>query len=288
MSVFRLEKNRDYTVMSNVHLKDKSLTLKSKGLLSMMLSLPDEWDYSERGLAAICKEGVDAVHSAIKELEHAGYIERHQLRDAGGRLSDVEYVIFERPHSFLPNPISPHTGNPDTVIPGTEMPYPKKPEQLNTNQSNTKKSNTNVSSTQSINPPAPFVETAKLDNRLIDRLMDRQIAEQDIREQIDYDFLCRQYRREQVDEIVSIMLEVQSKKGGKFQISRSNCFDTAFVQDRFSRIGQGHVEMVLDALNEITGGVKNMHAYLLTSLFNSVATLDHYYTARVNHDLYGG
>ena len=81
MAVFRIEKTRDYTVMSNHHLKDRTLTLKSKGLLSMMLSLPDEWNYTTRGLAAICREGVDSIGAALKELETHGYIRRTQLRD---------------------------------------------------------------------------------------------------------------------------------------------------------------------------------------------------------------
>ena len=80
MAVFRIERTRDYTVMSNHHLRDKALSLKSKGLLSMMLSLPEDWNYTTRGLAKICKEGVDAIGGALRELESAGYIVRHQLR----------------------------------------------------------------------------------------------------------------------------------------------------------------------------------------------------------------
>ena len=88
MAVFRIEKTRDYTVMSNHHLKDRTLTLKSKGLLSMMLSLPDEWNYTTRGLAAICREGVDSIGAALKELENHGYIRRTQLRDEKGKITD--------------------------------------------------------------------------------------------------------------------------------------------------------------------------------------------------------
>lgn len=84
MAVFRVERTRDYTVMCNHHLKDSNLSLKAKGLLSMMLSLPDEWNYTTRGLAAICKEGVDAIGKTLKELELAGYIIRRQLRGKDG------------------------------------------------------------------------------------------------------------------------------------------------------------------------------------------------------------
>ena len=120
MAVFRIERTRDYTVMSNHHLRDKALSLKSKGLLSMMLSLPEDWNYTTRGLAKICKEGVDAIGGALRELEAAGYIVRHQLRDRQGRISDTEYVIYEQPQ-----PKAPDTPQPDTASPESS-PSPKR------------------------------------------------------------------------------------------------------------------------------------------------------------------
>lgn len=101
MAVFRVEKNHNYTVMSNYHLRDTALTLKAIGLLSKMLSLTDEWDYTTRGLAAICKEGVDAIGAALKELEARGYLIRRQIRDSKGRITDTEYTIYESPHTPL-------------------------------------------------------------------------------------------------------------------------------------------------------------------------------------------
>lgn len=92
MAIFRIEKTRDYTVMSNHHLRNAGLSLKSKGLLSMMLSLPEDWNYTTRGLAKICKEGTDSIGSALKELERAGYIVRNRLRDSKGKIVDVEYA----------------------------------------------------------------------------------------------------------------------------------------------------------------------------------------------------
>ena len=156
MAVYRVQRTRDYTVMSNYHLKDKGLTLKSKGLLSMILSLPEEWNYTTRGLASICKEGVDAIGSALKELETAGYIVRRQLRGANGRITDTEYIIYEQPQpkklDMLPSDVvSPDTENPDTVKPDTE-----KPAELNIEKSNTEKSITYGSSTDSI----PFRDCA--------------------------------------------------------------------------------------------------------------------------------
>ena len=124
MAVFRIERTRDYTVMSNHHLRDKALSLKSKGLLSMMLSLPEDWNYTTRGLAKICKEGVDAIGGALRELEAAGYIVRHQLRDRQGRISDTEYVIYEQPQPKAPDTPQPDTASPDTGFPYLVKSYP--------------------------------------------------------------------------------------------------------------------------------------------------------------------
>lgn len=123
MAVFRIERTRDYTVMSNHHLRNEKLSLKAKGLLSMMLSLPEDWNYSTRGLATICKEGVDAIGGALRELETAGYIVRHQLRDKNGRISDTEYVIYEQPQHRQPETTQPYTAAPDTENPYLVNPY---------------------------------------------------------------------------------------------------------------------------------------------------------------------
>lgn len=97
MAVFRIEKIKNYTIMSNYHLSDKEISLKAKGLLSQMLSLPENWDYTLKGLAKINKEGIEAIRTAVIELEKAGYILRSQGRDAKGRMLSSEYVIYEQP-----------------------------------------------------------------------------------------------------------------------------------------------------------------------------------------------
>ena len=105
MAVCRVEKNRNYTTMSNYHLRDPCLSNKARGLLSTMLSLPEKWDYTTRGLAAICKDGVDGITAQLKELEQCGYLVRHRIRDANGRITDMEYIIYERPHPSSPDTI---------------------------------------------------------------------------------------------------------------------------------------------------------------------------------------
>ena len=120
MAVFRVEKTKNYTVMANHHLKDRRLSLRSKGLLSVMLSLPEEWDYTLKGLSVISKEGVDAIAEAVKELERAGYIIRSRQRDDHGRLRGMEYVIYEQPQPSGVNP--PGREKPVQVKPAQEKP----------------------------------------------------------------------------------------------------------------------------------------------------------------------
>jgi len=288
MAVFRVERTRDYTVMSNHHLKNRALSLKAKGLLSMMLSLPDDWDYTTRGLASICREGVDAIGKALKELETAGYMERHQLRGKDGRITDTEYIIYEQPRNTpdtplpdtdLPDTENPYLDNPDMEKPDTGKPCTENPAQLNTKRTNIpKKSNTYESNTQSFFPSAPAA----------DGLTDVFEKREEIREQIEYDTICTPTNREQIDEFVEIMLEVSMAQSPTIKIGRDIEYPTALVQDRFEHITSEHIEKVLDGIRENTTRVWNTKAYLLAALFNAPSSTDNHYTMLVNHDLYGG
>ena len=280
--------------MSNHHLKDTALSLKAKGLLSMMLSLPDEWNYTTRGLAAICKEGVDAIGGALRELEKAGYIVRRQLRGPGGRISDTEYTIYEKPCPGAEEPPEepgPDTTPPDTGAPDTAFPYlvepdmvepsTEKPAELNTNRSNTQKSNTHLSNTHSFVLSAPAAEGMK----------DVYEKREEIREQIEYDLICTPVNRTQVDEFVELMLEVAMTHSPTIKIGRDAEYPTAFVQERFEQINSSHIEKVLEGISINTTRVWNTRAYLLAALFNAPSSTDNHYTMLVNHDLhhdYGG
>ena len=281
MAVFRIEKNRNYTVMSNYHLRDNSISCKACGLLSKMLALPDDWDYTTRGLAAICKDGLDSIRSALKELERAGYLERRQLRDDHGRMADVEYIIYEtscrsEPRTDLPYTENPNTVEPNTVFPDSDNPDPEKPTQLNTNIPITKKSKTKKSNTDSILPPSP---PPKL-------VADGQKERERIHEQIEYDYLVTPSNQDQVDELVEIMLEVALNCSPTIHIGRNAEYPTNYVQKRMRLITSEHIRKVIDGINETRNEVHNTKAYLLASLFNVSATMDNYYTMRVNHDQY--
>ena len=287
MAVFRIERTRDYTVMSNHHLRNANLSLKAKGLLSMILSLPEEWNYTTRGLASICKEGVDAIGSALKELETAGYIVRRQLRGTNGRITDTEYVIYEQPQPDMsqPDTTSPDTENPDMVKPDTE-----KPAELNIEKSNTEKTITYGSSTDSI----PFRETAAArppERKGRDAMSVTEIENyrELILENIEYDYLCREFAtyREDLDEIVELMVETVCARRKTTRIAGSD-FPHEVVRSRFLKLDSEHIRFVMDSLQKNTTEVRNMKQYLLTVLFNASTTISNYYTSQVNHDMNAG
>lgn len=132
MAVYRVNKSRGYTVMANYHLRDKTLSLKAVGLLSKMLSFNDGWQFSTKGLSAICKEGPDAVLAALRELEDHGYLIRHRQRDAKGRMSNTVFEIYEQPQPVSPHRENPDVDNPDMENPHMENPHRENPAQLNT------------------------------------------------------------------------------------------------------------------------------------------------------------
>ena len=295
MAVFRIERTRDYTVMSNHHLRNGKLSLKAKGLLSMMLSLPEDWNYTTRGLAAICKEGVDAIGGALRELETAGYIVRHQLRDKQGRISDTEYVIYEQPQpknpdTPQPDTASPDTGNPDMEKPDTEKPDTEKPAELNIEKSNTQKSITHGSSTDSIpfrEPAAAQLPERKGRNAM--SLTEMESYRDLILENIEYDHLCREFTtyREDLDEIVELMVETVCARRKTTRIAGSD-FPHEVVRSRFLKLDSEHIRFVMDSLQKNTTEVRNMKQYLLAVLFNAPTTISNHYTAQVNHDMYAG
>ena len=290
MAVFRVERTGDYTVMSNFHLKDKRLSLKAKGLLSQMLSLPDDWDYTLSGLSYINRESKDAIRSAVNELETAGYIRRRQTTDASGKFAANEYTIFERPIEGEPMLDKPLSENPITVNPSAVNPLPENPTQLNTKKSNTQKQNTHGSNTDSI----PFRETAAVipperKGRDAMSVSEMESYRDLILENIEYDHLCREFTtyREDLDEIVELMVETVCAKRKTTRIAGSD-FPHEVVRSRFLKLDSEHIRFVMDGMQKNTTEVRNMKQYLLAVLFNAPTTISNHYTVQVNHDMNTG
>ena len=272
MAVFRVERTRDYTVMSNHHLKNRTLTLKAKGLLSMMLSLPDDWDYTTRGLASICREGVDAIGKTLKELENAGYMERRQLRGKDGRITDTEYTIYEQPRR-----------PPDTPFPDTDLPDTENPAQLNTKGTNIpKKSNTYGANTYQSNPADRKPEAVAPTDSTDATDAYREI----IKENIAYDVLRQRCDPERLDEIVGIMLDTVCSRKKEIRIAGEDMPAEA-VKSRLLKLDDSHIEYVLECLDKNTTDIRNIRSYILTALYQAPTTISSYYSALVNHDMYG-
>lgn len=284
MAVFRVEKTKDFTIMCNHHLRNRSLSLKAKGLLSLMLSLPEDWDYTTKGLAHICKDGVDSITTALKELERHGYLTRQRLRYGNGQLGDIEYTIHERPVNAEKQASSPKRENPRQAKPEQAEPEQENPAQLNTNPLKTKKSKTDISRTyQSIYPAEP--EAAGRPDGM-DRIELIDAYREILKENIEYDCMVSRYGKERLDETVELMLEVVLSKRSYIRIAGDD-FPREVVKSRFLKINSGHLEYVFDCIDKNTTKVGNIKAYLLAALYNAPATMDSYYRAEVNHDLYG-
>ena len=308
MAVFRVERTHNYTVMSNHHLRDKGLSLKAKGLLSQMLSLPKDWDYTLAGLAKINAEGRDAIRAAVQELERAGYIRRSRVRDDKGCLRGTEYVIYERPQqpdgeapkSPAAEPFfssQPALEEPVEGAPALENPTLEDTTQLNIDKTNPLKNKILTSqSTDSFpspsSPPAaaqpPEAKGRKRTKRRGMSKGEMDAYREMIRENIDYEGFVRErpYDAGQLDEMVELMVEAVCSRKETLRVA-GNDFPQAVVKSRLLKLDREHIIFVFDCLKENTTQVRNMKQYLLTVLYNAPATIENHYAAQVNHDLYG-
>lgn len=286
MAVFRIEKTRDYTVMANHHLRNTALSLKAKGLLSLMLSLPENWDYTTKGLARICRDGVDSICATVKELEEHGYIIRERIRNSKGQLTTIEYTILEHPKLPLPEQEKPERENPVLDNPILEEPEQGNPAQLNTKKSSNQKSITDLSSTEPSNP----ILSNPYEPQAADRIgMDtRETYREIILENIEYDILIqdRKLDRDRLDEIVELLVDTVCSARQTIRISGDD-FPVEVVKSRLLKLDSIHIQYVLDCMAANTTYVRNIKKYLLAALFNAPATIGNYYSALVNYDLYG-
>lgn len=291
MAVFRIDKTRDYTVMSNHHLRNTELSLKAKGLLSLMLSLPENWDYTTKGLAAICKDGIDSISSCIRELEKHGYIIRERMRNEKGQLTTIEYTILEQPKNTPPERENPIRENPVLDIPAQAEPIQENTALLNTNKSNIKELNTDISNTYPIKSyqkePEP-TKAAQLPKEKSDRIGYDEVEtyRQIIKENIDYDVLSVNLNRDaaMLDEIVDLMTETVCTQKSSLVIA-GDTYPAAIVKSKLLKLTSEHIEYVIDCMRENTSDIRNIKKYLLAALFNAPSTIDSYYTTKVHHDM---
>lgn len=325
-TVFRVQKNANYTTMSNYHLKDRRLSYKAKGLLSVILSLPDEWDYSLKGLSYISNDGIDSVRSTVNELEKLGYISRGaQTRDERGRMSAGEYFVYENPahnphykpekengsvepnSTALENPTrsknekltaleNPTRSNltPSTALdfPTTENPMTENPTTDNPTRGtllNNKILNNQVPINQSIQSRDGIDRIENLGEKDYSSSLkekEREKYRDIIRENIDYEgnYFDGDPNKKRVDEFVELMLDVICSGKKTVRVNGAE-IPREVVKSRFLKIKSLHIDYVLDALKRSAPDIRNIRAYLLTTLYNASVTQDNYYYAWVNNDL---
>ncbi len=296
MAVFRIEKTRDYTVMSNHHLRNTNLSLKAKGLLSLMLSLPEEWDYTTKGLARICKDGVDSICAGVRELEEQGYVIRERVRNPNGQLGAIEYTILEQPRPperEKPERENPVLDNPILGSPVLEEPEQGKPAQLNTKESSKQKSKKELSSTEISNPiqsnPQPLTGTRPAEAGMgTDGMGAREIYREIILDNIGYEYLIQDSHidREQLDEIAELIVDTVCSARKTIRIAGDD-YPAEVVKSRFMKLDSSHVQYVMDCMRENTTYVRNIKKYLLAALYNAPSTISNYYSSLVQHDMYG-
>ena len=299
MAVMRVEKTSNFTIMANHHLKDNRLSLKAKGLLSVMLSLPAEWDFTLKGLSQISKEGISAIRAAIAELEEGGYVKRTRIRNAAGQLIDTDYTIYEFPQnnnndnkktaciseaSSIPTDYASVALTSDSLItekpmsekPTSDNPTLEKPTSENRTQLNTKDINTNT-----LNPYQSIIHPSIPD---IGEQISVHDLEQKIKDQIDYWDLIERNDKEEIENILSIMVEVMSAQCSHFTISGKK-YPSDLVRQRFEQINASIVEYILECLHKCGSNIRSIKQYLITALFNAPATCESYYGAAVRRDL---
>ena len=293
MAVCRIEKTKDYTVMANHHLRNKGLSLKAKGLLSLMLSLPEDWDYTVKGLAYICKDGIDSINGAIKELETTGYMHRQRVRNDRGQLTTTEYTIREYPQNMggdtFPAEGLPAQESPILENPIQAMPIQEEPHQLNTYLQTIDKSKKDLLNTETSNPyqsyPYGQPKSTGYDGIGYDGYEE---IKQTVYENIEYEHF-KQYgkigMRERLDDVADIIIETLCSTKDTINIAGED-YPARLVKDKMLKITSSHIEYVFDCLDKNTTYVRNIKRYLLATLFNAPSTIDSYYAALVNHDLY--
>lgn len=266
MAYCKVEVTEGFTVMANHHLRDKRLTLKAKGLLSLIFSLPPDWDMTIEGLAAISIECSDTISGIIKELESAGYISRYRERREDGRYGQTVYSFFQKPLNS--NPVS----KPNRKKSGLVKPVQDISGQLSKEQLNKEEQIKDSSDILSIN------QTDSIDEMMIYKEI--------VYKNTDYENLRYQTNPDKLDELIEIMLECICSSSETIRVGKEDV-PKELVKSRFLKINSAHIEYVLNCLDSNTTKIRNIKAYLKTALYNAPTTMNSFYSSEVNHDMYG-
>lgn len=296
MPVCKVDKRNGFTIMSNGLLRDKRISMKSRGLLAYILSLPEDWDYTIAGLSSASGMGKKALASGLTELEQAGYLERHMLRAEDGTFLDVEYLFHEEPKAPLNASADafPAESAPEGELIGRDQPQlmQKKSDLPSTAKHDKSKGSSQKSKESCGFYPFPHFrqtdngETVLYKDNNKEQRTDKRnlsICRAEIKEQIGYETLAEQYGRDRVDGVIDLITEIYTASRQSMTIGR-NQFQTALVQARFAKLSREHIEYVFDCIDAQKQRIHNMKAYLMAALFNAPAVMEEDFNNRVRVD----
>lgn len=280
MAILKNKTQGNYTIVSNGILKNQSLSLKDRGLIITLLSLPDNWAFTINGLSKIIPDGKDSIKNSLKHLEKLGYVSKTQNRGEFGKYGNIVIEVHETP--ILPIVENPLTENPLTENPLTGKPVPENLSQYNNNKYNTNKSIIH----QSIHP--------SINSQNVDGLVDMDESENYIylknliKKNIEYDILSDQFKdltdKDILDQIVDLITEICSFAKKDILIN-GNHIPSALVKTKFLKLDSSNIQYVMEELKKGTSKIKNPHSYLISMLYNAQNTQNVHYQSAVNSDM---
>ncbi|MBR5613985.1 MAG: helix-turn-helix domain-containing protein [Clostridia bacterium] len=292
MTKYTIKKEKDFVQIPNSILTSPDISLKAKGILALMLSLPDNWKFSIEGIASKCKESRECISNAIKELESAGYVKRSMKHGDDGKITGMEYEIFEEPYTVTeaeehneekPCEDKPCTANPSAEKPCTEEPSEEKPLTDKPSEENPWVNNTKTNKKENNNILYNNTQSNPIPSK--NKMSELDIYRKAVKQNIEYDILVEKepLHKDMIDEIVELMAETLNSKREEITIA-SDTHSMDDVRERFTDITSEHIEYIIECVSKNTTKVSNIKQYMLAAIFNAPNTMGSYYTTRVNYD----
>ena len=295
MPVCRIMKENNYTRVSNHYLRDNSLSFKAKGLLTLMLSLPEDWDYTIAGLAQFTADGRVSIASTIRELEECGYIRRSQTRGENGAFAQNEYWIYEVPQTDkAPCAENVETADLDGEISENEASGSNEPlaDNVSTTINDLSVSHPNLPIPLTENPSAEIMPTGNSTQQIkeIQKTEKPNLIRYDLMraragQRVEYAVLREEFPKEQLDELIDLIVEMEACQSETMLIAGA-VYPREVIVARMQALNAECIRYVLDCLREVKPQIKNMKKYLMASLFNAPATMENFMESRVQREVF--
>ena len=305
-TVFRVEKKSNYTIISNLHLQDKALSLKAKGMLTLMLSLPEDWDMTLKGLVALSNDGIDSVRSTIKELEEHGYLSRSRGRNARGQMLCTEYTIHEKStltenteNNAENNQVGKsdvdvsrdQVGKSDVDISRDQVGFPKIGKPIYGNSDTIKDLKNKKTEYTKDSYPSSYQgkvtdEDAMDEHKAQQLLSERRRYEEIIKDNIDYDIFSESDDKDFRDFVnlsVQVMVDAVTSTAPTIRIKKQD-IPQSVVKSQLLKVTSEQIEYVYSSTQTSKTKIVNMQNYILTALYNSLFGANLYYSQWVKHD----